>query len=38
MTDLTMLALVVVCFALAIAYARLCDQLLAPMADKDMSP
>jgi hypothetical protein len=29
MLDLIMLALIVVCFALAQAYASLCDQLLA---------
>ena len=30
MFDLIMLALVVVCFVVATAYARLCDDLLAP--------
>jgi len=30
MLDLIMVALVVVCFVLAAAYARLCDDLLVP--------
>jgi hypothetical protein len=30
MLDLIMLVLVIVCFALATAYARLCDDLLSP--------
>ena len=30
MLDLIMLALVVVCFVVAAAYARLCDDLLTP--------
>lgn len=38
MLDVTMLALVVVCFALAKAYASLCDRLLARPADEDVSP
>jgi len=41
MLDVTMLALVVVCFVLANAYASLCDRLLAPpgeTSDKDISP
>jgi hypothetical protein len=38
MFDLIMLALVVGCFALAIAYARLCDDLIARPADKDVAP
>ncbi len=38
MPDVTMLMLVVVCFALATAYARLCDQLLTLPAGKDGSP
>ena len=33
MLDMAMLALVVVCFALANAYASLCNRLLAPPAD-----
>jgi hypothetical protein len=37
MLDLTMLILVVVCFALAIAYAGMCDNLVAPAADKEES-
>jgi hypothetical protein len=38
MSDVIMLALVIVCFALAAAYARLCDLLLAPSVGKDVSP
>jgi hypothetical protein len=38
MFDAIMLALVVVCFALATAYANLCDQLLTLPAGKDVSP
>jgi hypothetical protein len=38
MFDVTMLALVIVSFALAAAYARLCDHLLAPSAGKDIFP
>jgi hypothetical protein len=38
MLDLAMLALVVVCFALAKAYANLCDRLLAPPAGEDIAP
>jgi hypothetical protein len=37
MIDVITLALVIVCFALATAYARLCEHLLAP-AGKDASP
>ncbi len=37
MFDVTMLALVVACFALAAAYASLCEHLLAP-AGKDLFP
>ena len=36
--DLAMLALVVVCFALAKAYAGLCDDLLARPAGEDIAP
>ncbi len=38
MLDVTMLMLVVVYFALARAYASLCDDLLALPADEDISP
>ncbi len=38
MLDIIMLALVIVCFALAAAYATLCERLLAPSAGKDASP
>jgi hypothetical protein len=38
MLDVTMLALVIVCFALAKAYASLCGHLLVRPADKDMAP
>jgi len=38
MFDLIILALVVGCFALAIAYAHLCDDLLARPADEDVAP
>jgi len=38
MFDVIMLALVVVCFVLAAAYASLCDQLLTLPAGKDVSP
>ena len=38
MSDVIMLALVIVCFALAAAYASLCEHLLAPSAGKDVSP
>jgi hypothetical protein len=38
MLDLAMLALVVVCFALAKAYAGLCDHLLAHPAGEDIAP
>ncbi len=38
MFDVTMLALVIVCFALAAAYARFCEHLRAPSAGKDASP
>lgn len=34
MLDLVMLILIVVCFAFAGVYARLCDSLIAPLADK----
>jgi hypothetical protein len=37
MLDVTMLALVVVCFALAAAYAGICENLLAPPADEDFA-
>jgi hypothetical protein len=36
--DLALLSLVVVCFALAVAYANLCDRLLARQADEDRGP
>jgi hypothetical protein len=35
MADLIMLMLIVACFALAQAYARLCDHLLAPTTDEN---
>ena len=38
MSDIIMLALVIVCFALAAAYARLCEDLLGPFPGKDVSP
>jgi hypothetical protein len=38
MLDVTMLALVVACFALAAAYASLCEHLLALPAGKDVAP
>jgi hypothetical protein len=38
MFDAIMLALVIVCFALAAAYASLCERVLAPSAGKDASP
>jgi hypothetical protein len=38
MFDVTMLALVIVCFALAAAYASLCEDLLGPSPGKDVSP
>ena len=38
MTDLIMLALVVVCFTLATAYAVFCDQTLAPGSAEDVTP
>lgn len=38
MFDVIMLALVIVCFALAAAYASLCEHLLASSAGKDASP
>jgi hypothetical protein len=37
MLDVTMLALVVVCFALAQAYASMCENLLAPPANGDVA-
>jgi hypothetical protein len=37
MPDIIMLALVVICFALALAYARVCNNLLAPGADEDVT-
>jgi hypothetical protein len=37
MPDLIMLALVVIFFALALAYARVCNNLLAPAADEDVT-
>ena len=36
--DLALLSLVVVCFALAVAYANLCDRLLARPVDEDVGP
>jgi hypothetical protein len=36
--DLALMSLVVVCFALAMAYTNLCDRLLAPPADEDGGP
>jgi hypothetical protein len=38
MSDVIMLALVIVCFALAAAYASLCEDLLGPSHGKDVSP
>jgi hypothetical protein len=38
MLDLAMLALVVVCFALAKAYAGLCDDLLVRPTGEDIAP
>ncbi len=38
MSDVIMLALVIVCFALAAAYASLCEHLLGPSPAKDVSP
>jgi len=38
MLDATMLALVVICFALAKAYAGLCDRLLARAPGEDVPP
>jgi|GEM_PF-2390445 hypothetical protein len=38
MSDVIMLALVIGCFALAAAYASLCEHLLGPSAGKDASP
>jgi len=38
MTDIILLALIVVCFALAMAYVSFCDQLLAPGTAEDMTP
>ena len=38
MFDLAMVALVIVCFALAAAYASLCADLLGPTAGKDIFP
>lgn len=38
MTDIIMLALVIVSFALGMAYAALCDQLLAPPIAEEMTP
>jgi hypothetical protein len=35
MSDLIMVALILVCFALAQGYARLCVDLLTPAADDD---
>ena len=37
MLDITMLALVIVSFALAKAYAGVCENLLAPATDDDLS-
>jgi hypothetical protein len=36
--DLALLSLVAVCIALAIAYARVCDRLLARVIDEDPGP
>jgi hypothetical protein len=36
MFDLIMLALVIGCFALAMAYASLCDRLLVPPGGEDL--
>jgi len=38
MTDIIMLALIIVCFALAMTYAAFCDQLLAPGTTRDATP
>jgi hypothetical protein len=38
MFDVIMLTLVIVGFALAAAYARLCEDLLGPSPGKDVSP
>ena len=38
MSDVIMLALIVVSFALAAAYASLCEHLLGPSPGKDVSP
>jgi len=38
MSDVIMLALVIGCFALAAAYASLCEHLLGPSPGKDVSP
>lgn len=38
MFDVAMLALVVICFALAMGYANLCDRQLARPADEDGGP
>jgi hypothetical protein len=38
MLDLAMFALVVICFALAMGYASLCDHLLARPAGEDIAP
>jgi hypothetical protein len=38
MPDVARLALVVFCFGLAIAYAKLCSRVQAPTTDKDRAP
>jgi hypothetical protein len=37
LADVTMVLLIMGCFALAVAYAHLCDRVLAPPAGKDIS-
>jgi hypothetical protein len=36
LADATMLLLLIGCFALALAYARLCDRVLGPATGKDI--
>jgi len=38
MFDVAMLALVVICFALAMGYANLCDHVLARPTGEDIAP
>jgi hypothetical protein len=37
LADVTTVLLIIGCFALAVAYARLCGRVLAPPAGKDVS-